>query len=81
MESLKAHPMASNFLVTFPQLISIMSFKDFEEVKNYTPDASVLETPDFKKKAEESEWLKNSAESFKETLLGLDFVKHLNSNT
>ena len=73
--------MASHFLLTFPQIISIISFTDFEVVKNYNPNTSVLETPEFKKKTEETEWLKESAEVFRGILACLDLVKHLNNHT
>lgn len=53
MESLKTHPMAGNLLLTFPQLIGLVARTDFDEVKNFTPDISIIHSEEFKKKVEE----------------------------
>ena len=54
--------MAGNLLLTFPQLVGLISRYDFDEIKNYNPDLSPYDTEEFKKKKEESEYLQRKYE-------------------
>lgn len=62
MESLKAHPLAGNLLLTFPQLVRMLTSHEIDEIKNYNFDLSPYETEEFKKKREEDSYLNGKYE-------------------
>ena len=79
MESLKAHPMAGNLLLTFPQLVGLIGRYDFDEIKNYNLDLSPYETEEFKMKKEESEYLKRKYEEATFLNIFFEFLDFLGS--
>ena len=81
MESLKAHPMAGNLLLTFPQLVGLIGRYDFDEIKNYNLDLSPYETEEFKKKKEESEYLKRKYEEATFLNIFFEFLKNMNTHS
>lgn len=72
--------MAANLLVTFPQLVSLISRKDFDEIKNFDIDLTPFETEEFKKKLEDSEYYKEKYDWLSKNKITLEFLQSMNTH-
>lgn len=81
MDSLKNHPMATNFMVSFPQIIEMISGNSTEKISNLPFNDAYFATPEYVALKEENDWKKEEFEAFEMLVKLTELMKDMNSAT